>query len=145
MSDRGRLTALKALLWTICIYHVLAGVAGTLFQEQALGLARFLFGVSIELTPQVSIVVRYAAALCLAVAALAGLAARDPLANRNIIIGLAVYFGVRAFDRVVFYDLLDQHRAGGVPGWVRILMILFFGGGILALSLLKPRPADAQA
>ncbi len=145
MSDRARVTALKALLWTICVYHALAGVAGTLFQEQALGLAQFLFGVSIELTPQVAIVVRYAAALCLAVAVLAGLAARDPARNQNIIIGLAVYFGVRAFDRVVFYDLLDQHRAGGVPGWVRILMILLFGGGILVLSLVKPRPANAEA
>jgi hypothetical protein len=124
---------LRALLLLVAVYHVVAGIAATFCQESAVTLGSLLFGVAIELDPQTSLLVRYLGAFALAFAVMAAIAALDPERNKTFILGAVVYFVVRAFDRVVFADLLAQHSVGPAPNWVRILVILLFAGGLLAL------------
>ena len=140
MNER-RYIVVRVFLWTICIYHVVAGVAATFFKEAAVKLGSVLFGVSITMTPQTELLVRYLGAFGISFGLMTAFAALDPVRNTKIIYGAVVYFLVRAFDRIVFWDLLQEHSAGPVPDWFRIVMILVMGLGLL---IFMPRTDKTQ-
>lgn len=124
---------LCALLWLIAAYHLLAGFVTTFFQDAAVPLGSHLFGVAITMDPQASLLVRYLGAFAIAFGVMAGIAAIAPERNKTFIYGAVVYFIVRAFDRVAFANLLAWHSVGTLPNWGRIIVILLFAGGLLAL------------
>lgn len=135
MNER-RYIVVRVFLATICIYHVVAGVAATFFKEEAVKLGSVLFGVSITMTPQAELLVRYLGAFGISFGLMTAFAALDPVRNTKIIYGAVVYFLIRAFDRIVFWHLLQEHSAGPVPNWFRIVMILVMG---LGLFIFMPR------
>lgn len=130
----------RILLWMIAVYHFIAGIAAVFFQEAAAPIADLFFGVSITLTPQTELLVRYLGAFGLSFGVLATLAALAPEKNRAIIYGFVVYFVVRAFTRVVFWRLLEEHAVGPVPNWLRIIVIL-----LMAATLLVSAPRAETA
>ncbi|NQU24640.1 MAG: hypothetical protein HQ567_25440 [Candidatus Nealsonbacteria bacterium] len=132
-----RYIVVRVFLWIICIYHVVAGVAATFFKDAAVELGGVLFGVSITMTPQAELLVRYLGAFAISFGLMTAFAALDPQRNTKIIYGAVAYFLIRAFDRIVFWKLLQEHSTGPVPDWFRIVMILVFGLGLLAFM---PRP-----
>jgi hypothetical protein len=139
--NEPRYIVVRVFLWTICVYHVVAGIAATFFKQTAVKLGSVLFGVSITMTPQAELLVRYLGAFAISFGLMMAFAALDPVKNTKIIYGAIVYFLVRAFDRVVFWDLLQEHSAGPVPDWFRIVMILVMGLGLL---IFMPRSGRAH-
>ena len=139
--ERESHLVVRILLWVICAYHIVAGIAATLFKDLAVRIGSFLFGVGITMTPQAELLVRYLGALAISFGLMAGFAAIDPERNRKIIYGAVVYFLVRAFDRIAFWKLLDEHTVGPVPNWFRIIAILAFG---IALLVFMPKNPAAK-
>ncbi len=137
--NQTRYLSVRLLLWLIAAYHLVAGVAATFFKDAAVQVGSLLFGVGITMDGQTELLVRYLGAFGITLAVLAALAALDPVKNRAIIVGAVVYFLARAFDRVMFAALLEQHRAGPVPNWFRIVVILAFA--VALLWLMPRRPA----
>ncbi len=129
--NEQRYIVVRGFLWIICTYHVVAGVAATFFKDTAVGVGGVLFGVSITMTPQAELLVRYLGAFAISFGLMTAFAALDPQRNTKIIYGAVVYFLVRAFDRIVFWKLLQEHSTGPVPDWFRIVMILVMGLGLL--------------
>ena len=140
--NRSRHTTVKVLLWVISVYHMAAGIAATFFKDRAVALGSHLFGVAISMDGQTELLVRYLGAFGIAFGVLAAWAALDPAKNRPIIIGLVVYFAVRAFDRVMFASLLEAFHVGPAPNWLRIVVILAFAVSLLCFM---PRRDSAAA
>ena len=131
---------LKVFLWAICIYHIIAGIIGTLCQQLVPRVATMLYGIKLDPTPQIQILVRYIGVFCITFGILMAFAAIDPVKNKKIIYGGVVYFVIRAFDRIVFWKLIQEYSMGPGPNWFRILMILIMGLGLFIF-----RPKDASA
>jgi hypothetical protein len=130
----GSHAAIRVLLWLTAAYHLVAGVAATIAQEQAVALGAFLFGMSITLTPEASLLVRYLGVFGITLGVLAACAALDPVGNRKIVLGLIVYFLVRAGDRIVFYAAMQPFQVGLMPAWGRIIVILGFAAAFIVLG-----------
>ena len=141
MNGKSYLTV-RILLWVICVYHIGAGIAATFFKDLAEKVGGFLFGVSITMDPQAELLVRYLGAFGISFGVMTALAAIDPEKNTKIIYGAIVYFLVRAFDRVAFWSLLQEHHVGPVPAWCRIVAILAFAIG---LFIFMPKTDSGQA
>jgi len=122
---------IRGILALIAVYHVLAGVAATFFTVQAALLASWMYGVDIVMDGQTELLVRYLGAFAIPFGVMAAMAALDPVRNKTFIYGAVVYFGVRAFDRILFASLFAEHQVGVVPNWWRILVILAFAVGLL--------------
>jgi len=131
---------IRVVLWVIAAYHFIAGLAAVFFQEAALKLGGWFFGVGITMTSQTELLVRYLGAFGLSFGVMAVLAARSPEKNRAVLYGFVVYFVVRAISRVVFWTLLEEHSIGYAPNWLRIIVILFF-----AVSLIVFMPREQAA
>ena len=137
--------SLRVLLWFIAVYHVVAGVAATFFQDAAVGIAGLLFGVKITMDPQTSLLVRYLGAFGLAFGLMAALAALEPERHKGFIYGAVIYFVVRAFDRVAFAGLLAEYSVGFMPNWGRIIVILLFAVGLLVFLPRQKAPPELTA
>jgi hypothetical protein len=122
----------RIVLCLIAAYHLIAGVAAVFFPGAAVKLGSWFFGVNITMTSQAELLVRYLGAFGLSFALLATLAALSPEGNRAILYGFVVYFAVRAFSRIAFWKLLDEHTVGLAPNWFRIIIILAFATSLLA-------------
>ena len=129
-------TVLKVFLWVIFTYHIIAGIIGTFFQQLAPEVATKLYGIELVLAPQTQILVRYIGAFCLTLGVLMAFAAMDPVKNKMIIYGGIVYFAIRAFDRIAFWSVMQEHTVGLAPNWFRIIMILIMG---LGLFIFRPK------
>ncbi len=137
--------SLRVLLWFIAVYHVVAGVAATFFQDAAVGIGSLLFGVKITMDPQTTLLVRYLGAFGIAFGLMAILAALDPERHKGFIYGAVTYFLVRAFDRVAFAGLLTQYSVGFMPNWGRIIVILLFAAGLLVFLPRQKVASEAAA
>ena len=127
-------TTLRVLLWLTAAYHAVAGIAATVAQEQALNLGSFLFGMTVTLTPETALLVRYLGVFGITLGVLAACAALDPVWNRKIVSGLVVYFAVRAIDRIVFYKDMQPFHVGLAPQWLRIIVIVAFACAFVVLG-----------
>lgn len=131
----------RVICWVVAGYHILAGVAATLFGESAVTIGSLLYGVAIEMDGQTELLVRYLGAFAISFGVLMVFAALDPVRNVRIIHGAVVYFVVRAFDRVVFADLLNEHTTGPMPNYGRLVIIVMFA---MALLWFMPRENKEQ-
>jgi membrane associated rhomboid family serine protease len=136
---------LRVLLWFIAVYHIVAGVAATFFQDAAVGIGSLLFGVKITMDPQTTLLVRYLGAFGIAFGLMATLAALDPERHKGFIYGAVIYFVVRAFDRVAFAGLLAEYSVGFMPNWGRIIVILLFAVGLLVFLPRQKAPPELTA
>ncbi len=140
-----RYIPLRVLLWFIAIYHLVAGVAATFFQDAAVGIGSLLFGVKITMDPQTSLLVRYLGAFGIAFGVMAVLAALAPEKHKGFIYGAVIYFVVRAFDRIAFAGLLSEYSVGLMPNWGRIIVILLFAAGLLVFLPRQRTQVDVPA
>jgi hypothetical protein len=129
--NQRRYLAVRVILWVIAVYHLAAGLVATFAKEQTTTLASLMFGIALTMDGQTELLVRYLGAFGIAFGVLAALAALDPVRNKAFIYGAVVYFFVRAFDRIVFAELLAQHHVGPAPNWWRIVVIVAFAALLL--------------
>ena len=126
----------RVVCWVVAGYHLVAGVAATVSGQWAVKTGEWLFGVRVEMNGQAELLVRYLGAFAISFGVLMAFAALNPVRNVRIIHGAVVYFVVRAFDRIVFAGLLDEHTVGAMPNYGRLAVIVLFA---MALLWFMPR------
>ncbi|MCA9253741.1 MAG: hypothetical protein KDA54_21645 [Phycisphaerales bacterium] len=123
--------SLQVLLWFISASHVALGAAIAL-SERLQGFMATLYGVTLEIEPQMQYMLRPLGAFMMALGVAAGAAALRPLRHQPIIWGFVGLFVVRVFQRIVFHDLIAERF--GISSSKLITASAFFG--ILALLLI---------
>lgn len=107
MSNNKAILVLRALLWFVCLSHILLGGAIMIspeFQEKVAA----LYGAKVDWTPQFVYILRPLGAF-MTVLGLVGLtAAVNPLRNRAIVYGFAALLTIRVVQRFVFKDDIEQ-------------------------------------
>jgi hypothetical protein len=128
---------LKALLWLVCITHVLSGIAGIASPAIALEVARVFYGATLELTPVSIHLLRIIGAYMLMMGVLGAVAAYDPDRNRPIITTLAILLLIRVLQRVFLAG--EIHETFGIS-YNRIwFQAAYFAAIAIALLALMPR------
>lgn len=122
---------LQGLLWFISASHVVLGGA-IILSEQLQRYVADLYGVSVELEPQLCYILRPLGAFMVALGVIAGAAALRPLRHRTIIWALAGLFVVRVLQRIVFREEIGE--LFGISNAKLITASVFFG--ILAILLI---------
>jgi hypothetical protein len=133
---------LSYFLWAIAAFHVVVGVGVNVAPGFAPMMAGF-YGANVEWTAQFSYIVKPLGAFMLALGIMAGIAARDPLANRPIVYGFAVLFALRAVQRIVFSGEIES--AFGVAFGRGLAMAAAFTVMAVLLVWLARKPAAGAA
>ena len=128
---------LKALLWLVCITHVLSGIAGISSPGIAGEVARRFYGAALELTPVSSHLLRIIGAYMLVVGILGAVAAWDPDRNRPIITTLAVLLLIRVLQRA--FHAGEIHQTFGISYGRIWFQGVYFTAIAVALLVLMPR------
>jgi hypothetical protein len=128
---------LKIVLWLIALYHIILGVAAFVSLPLTLWLAQALFGVSVELTPQASYIIRLLGVYVLAFGVLVAMLALDPSKHSSLLAVVAILYVCRILNKIVFMDLFaTAFGATLTRGWIDVAMLAGFG---VAVLLLWPR------
>jgi hypothetical protein len=134
--------ALQIVLGMICLYHLFLGVCGFLSQDVAVWLADLAFGIKLEVTPQLSYIVKLLGIYAILFGLMTAIAARAPERHPTLLNLIILLYVLRVVNKLVFSSLFAQ--AFGVhPArtWIDIAMLFGFG---LAVALLRLRPTVAR-
>ncbi|MDH3265709.1 MAG: hypothetical protein OEM25_01980 [Gammaproteobacteria bacterium] len=94
---------LQVFLWGVCAFHVIVGIGLNVSASFPQTVAEY-YGAQVAWTPELLYIVKPVGAFMLALGALAGVAARDPLAHRAIVYGFVMLFTMRGLQRIVFQN-----------------------------------------
>lgn len=137
------LAPIRFFCWLISIYHVVEGVIATISGEMAAKIAAYGYGLSLArltpVTPQLIVFFRFIGAFAITFGVLMGFAAKNPVKNKAIIYGGIVFFAVRAFDRIVFANVLRE--AFDVSTGRNLISLAFVIIMLLGLIIFKPKEA----
>lgn len=128
---------LKALLWLVCITHVLSGIAGISSPAIAGEVARLFYGAALELTPVSIHLLRIIGAYMLVIGILGAVAAWDPDRNRPIITTVAILLLIRVLQRA--FLAAEIHETFGISYGRIWFQGAYFAAIAIALLVLIPR------
>jgi hypothetical protein len=138
-----RLVGLKIVLWLIALYHVILGVAAFISLDLTLWIAKAMFGVDVELTPQSSYIIRLLGVYVLVFGLLVVLLALDPGRHSVLLSVVVVLYICRILNKIIFIDLFTTaFGATSTRAWIDVAMLAAFG---LAVLVLWPRNPAEQA
>jgi hypothetical protein len=131
-----RLELLRIVLWLIAAYHGVMGVGGLLSTDVAARLAREVFGMELEVTPQSGYLIRLLCIYALAFGYFAGLAALDPVRNPALLDGIVLLYTLRIALKLGSLKVYEEaFRASAQRVWTDAALLALFG---LSVLLLKP-------
>ena len=128
-------TALRGLLWFICLYHVILGLCANLPPTQVQSLAKTIWGIHLPEEPALYQVIKPFGVYVMIFGIAMGIAAWNPVKNRAIIsIGVAL-FGMRLLQRLFEHQEVQQnlHVTAG-RHWATIATV---GGFALLLAFFR--------
>jgi predicted anti-sigma-YlaC factor YlaD len=131
----NRHLALRALLWIICVYHVVCGLMANLFPSRIPALAETLAGMKVGAASEFIYLAKPLGIYAIAFGVMMGLAAWNPIKNRALISVGIVLFALRIAQRLAGIDEM-QSVFGVSPtrSLVTIALVACFG---LALAWLR--------
>jgi hypothetical protein len=139
----NRTFVLRGLLIMVCLSHLILGAVpqfGTALVETT---GRLAYGAAVDLTPQLHHVLRMLGAFMIGIGVMAAFAWKDPLTNRQIVIGIGIILILRASQRVLFSSAIQEAFQISLQQLV-LQGVFFFTLGV-ALIWLAPRPAAAHS
>lgn len=114
---------LTVLLWFVCAAHVLIGLSLNV-SSGLTEIVASIYGAQVEWTPQFVYILKPLGVFMFVLGLLAAVAARDPLANKEIVYGFCLIFVLRALQRLVY--LGDIRETFGIGASRNITMSVFF-------------------
>lgn len=131
---KNKHTVLRALLWAICLYHVIFGLLANLPAETMRGLAATLLGFHLPAVPALDYVIKPFGIYVIAFGVMMGVAAWNPVKNRALISIGVVLFVLRAGQRVLRVDEM-QEALGVTPSHnlVAVCVVVAFAVALLWL------------
>ena len=129
------LSALKIVLWFVCLSHIILGAAIMLSPEFQQRVAA-LYSAKVDWTPQFVYILRPLGAFMLVLGMLGIAAARNPLRYQFVVYGFAGLLLIRVVQRLVFQR--DIHQAFGIePSRNTINALAFLALAALLVALLQ--------
>ena len=104
------LTALKALLWLIFLFHVSIGLGLNVAPAFPQAVADY-YGADVNWTPELLYIVKPVGAFMIAFGSLAVVAARDPVRYAPIVYAFVLLFTIRGLQRLVFQSEISSALA----------------------------------
>jgi hypothetical protein len=143
--ENKSLAPIKFFCGLACFYHVGEGIIATIGGDLAAKMAAFSYGLSLaRLTPmtsQLTVLFRFIGAFAITFGVLMGFAAVNPGKNKAIIYGGIVFFAVRAFDRIIFANVLRD--AFNVSTGRNLLSLIFVLIMLFGLLIFRPKGTSA--
>jgi hypothetical protein len=100
---------LSLFLWFVCAFHVLVGLSLNVNLGLREWVGSSLYNAQVDWSDgQFVYILKPLGAFMIALGLMAGIAARNPLGNRPIIIGFAVLFTLRGLQRLLFMDEIQR-------------------------------------
>ncbi len=124
-------TFLRAILWIVCLYHVLLGILLSLPGDWLIDVAEGILGVTKAPTEQALFVGRILGVYMGVFGIGMGVAAWNPIKNRALLSVGAILVVVRSVQRVLQADYLED--AFGVAtgrNWTMVVVLLAFAAAI---------------
>jgi hypothetical protein len=134
---------LKLVLIAIAVYHLFLGLAPFLSDALTVQLARSVFGLKLEMTSQLSYIVKLLGVYAMVFGFVCGVAAFNPVKYRPILNIIILLYVFRIVNKFAFMDNFSKaFDAAPSRVWSDIVLLAFFG---MAVLLLKPRNTAADA
>lgn len=127
--------ALRGLLWVICLYHVVFGLAANLFPGQVPAIAERLAGMKIASAPEFIYLAKPFGLYAIAFGITMGLSAWNPVKNRAVITVAVVLFALRVVQRLA--DIGETEKVFGVPAARSLASVAIVACFSLALAWLR--------
>lgn len=108
-------TALRGLLWFICIYHVALGLCANLPPAQVQSVASLVFGLHLPDNPALFQLIKPFGVYVVVFGVMMGVAAWNPVKNRALITIGVILFALRLLQRLLNLDAVEQ-GFGVTPG-----------------------------
>lgn len=134
---------LSRFLWVVCAFHLLVGLSLNVDVGLREWVGSSLYNAQVDWSDgQFAYIMKPLGAFMMALGVMAGMAARNPLGNRPIIIGFAILFTMRGLQRLLFMNEIESVFA--IPASKSLLQMVVML--LLALGLvLLLRAASAGA
>jgi hypothetical protein len=132
-----RIPALRVVLAMICIYHVGLGLAAFVSDAMAVSLARSIFGLNLDMTPQLSYIVQLLGVYAIVFGLITGLMAVDPLRYPLMLNVVVVLYVLRVLNKFLSMGQFEQAFGASMTRvWTDVVLLAAFGTAVLVL---RPR------
>jgi hypothetical protein len=123
----NKYTALRGLLWFICLYHVFLGICANLPAPQVQAVGAALFGLHLPDNPALFQLLKPFGVYVTVFGVMMGVAAWNPVKNRALITVGVVLFALRLLQRLTDLDGVQQNL-GVASGrnWATIATVAAF-------------------
>lgn len=130
----NKITGLKVVLAMICIYHVVLGLATFVSGDLTVKLAKTIFGLNLEMTPQMSYIVQLLGVYAIVFGVVAGMAALDPLKHPVLLNVIVLLYALRIMNKLLSMNQFQQaFGASMTKVWTDIVLLAAFGVAVVAL------------
>jgi hypothetical protein len=140
----NKLSLLKLVLALIAIYHLVLGLATFVSDDLTARLAWQLFGLNLEMTPQLSYIVQLLGVYAITFGVLTAFVARDPLAHRAMLNVVLILYVLRIVNKFLSMGEFTQaFNASTTRIWTDLVLLAFFGAAVLLLRPASVTPRHA--
>jgi hypothetical protein len=120
-------TALRGLLWFICIYHVILGLCANLPPPQVQSIARTIWDIHLPNEPALYQVIKPFGTYVIIFGVAMGVAAWNPVKNRALVSIGVVLFAIRLVQRLFEHESVQQNlRVSTNRHWATIATVAAF-------------------
>ena len=138
--EKNRYTALRGLLWLICVYHVGCGLIANLFPDQIPALAERLAGMKVHAVPEFIYLAKPFGVYAMVFGIMMGVAAWNPVKNRALITVGVILFALRIIQRLIGMDEVQMiFGVSHARSLVTIGIVACFGAALAWLRFLLYR------
>lgn len=143
MKSQTSMKVFRFLAWFVSIYHVLLGVAATFGNTDfVISVASRVYNITLNVDPTVFITfARFVGSYMIAFGLMMALVALKPYEYRHMAWVAVALFGLRIFDRLVFFSVLQQAFHVTVSDNLMTVVPI----GLIALGLIIFRPKASQS
>lgn len=134
---------LKIVLFAISAYHLFLGLAPLLSDNITVQLAESVFGLKLEMTAQLSYMLKLLGVYAFVFGLICGVAAFNPERYRPLLYVIVLLYVFRVLNKFAFIGQFAQaFNAPASKVWIDIVLLSMFGAAVL---LLMPRPQTPES
>mgnify|MGYP001582291778 CR=1 FL=1 len=142
MQPASSFKIFRVVAWIASIYHIILGLLGTFASADiVVPIASSVYGITPQVNPQFLYMAKFIAAYMLAFGVMMGFVALKPREHRDLVWAAVILFGIRVFDRLVYFNLLQE--AFGTDMARNLVTVVPIA--IIAICLLAFRPRLSAA
>lgn len=133
------LNLLKAVLWSVCAFHLIVGVGLNLSASMAPWMAQ-MYGAEVNWNPELGYIIKPLGAFMIALGVAAAGAAIDPVKYRLVTYSFVTLFVLRAMQRFIFaQEIQDTFAISGARNLGNMVFFLALAATLIVLDTLTRR------